>query len=271
MPTVNIDGLELYYDVKGEGPTMVFAHGIGGNHSNWYQQVSYFSQWYRVVTFDHRGFGNSRDREDGPGRAAFAADLKALVDHLDVEQVVLVAQSMGGSTCGLFTQANPERVRALVLGDTLGGMALPPELEQRMDEVRRDTSNLSQLDRVLSNGFRQREPAKTELYTQMNSFNMVNRGNLPGAFPQGPTPDQVAGYGIPLLFVVGLEDVLFPPDVIRGLHARIPGSTLVEVPHSGHSTHYEQPEIFNQAVHQFLLSNGIGASTEPSLEPALAD
>jgi pimeloyl-ACP methyl ester carboxylesterase len=270
MATVNIDGFELFYDVKGEGPTLVFAHGIGGNHSNWYQQVSYFSQWYRVVTFDHRGFGNSRDRADGPGRAAFADDMKALVDHLEVDQVVLVAQSMGGSTCGLFTQRNPERVQALVLGDTLGGMALPAELEGRMDEVRVSTSSMSQLDRVLSNGFRQREPGKTELYTQLNSFNMVNRGNLPGAFPQGPTPEEIAGMGIPLLFVVGLEDVLFPPDVIRGLHRRIPGSTLVEVPYSGHSTHYEQPEIFNQAVHQFLLAQGIGAAPQESLQPALA-
>ena len=57
-----------------------------------------------------------------------------------------------------------------------------------MDEVRKSSSGLSQLDRVLSDGFRRREPGKAELYTQMNSFNMVNRNNLPGSFQKGPTP-----------------------------------------------------------------------------------
>ena len=271
MATVNINGLDLYYDIKGEGPTLVFAHGIGGNHSNWYQQTAYFSRWYRVVTFDHRGFGNSRDASDGPGRAAFADDLKHLLDYLEVDQATLIAQSMGGSTCGLFTQQNPGRVRALVLGDTLGGMALPENLEVRMDEVRKSSSGLSQLDRVLSDGFRRREPGKAELYTQMNSFNMVNRNNLPGSFRKGPTPDQMAALGIPLLFIVGLEDVLFPPDVIRALHGLIPESALIEVPDAGHSTHYEQPEIFNHAVHSFLLASGIGREEEASLQPAPAD
>ena len=269
MAIAKVNGLDLFYDVKGEGPTLVFAHGIGGNHSSWYQQVAYFSRWYRVVTFDHRGFGNSRDFVDGPGRSAFADDLKGLLDHLEVDKAVLVAQSMGGSTCGLFTSQHPDRVRAFVLGDTLGGMALPEELERRMGEVQRDISGLGQLDRVLSNGFRVRDPAKAELYLQLNSFNMVNRTNLPGAFPTGPTPAQLAGTGIPLLFIVGLEDVLFPPDVIRRLHELTPGSTLVEVPDAGHSTHYEQPEIYNSIVHRFLLAAGVGSEVEESRQPAL--
>lgn len=269
MPTATVNGLDMFYDSNGEGPTLVLAHGIGGNHSSWYQQVAYFSRWYRVVTFDHRGFGNSRDSLDGPGRTAFADDLKGLVDHLEIDKVTLVAQSMGGSTCGLFASRYPELVEAFVLGDTLGGMSLPEELERRMGEVNQGNIGLGQLDRVLSNGFRIREPAKAVLYTQINSFNMVNRSNLPGSFPTGPTPAQLAGTGIPLLYIVGLEDVLFPPDVIRRLHELTPGSTLVEVPDAGHSTHYEQPEIYNSVVHRFLLAAGIGSKIEGSRQPAL--
>ena len=72
MATVNINGLDLYYDIKGEGPTLVFAHGIGGNHSNWYQQTAYFSRWYRVVTFDHRGLAT-------PGMLPTAPDEQPLL------------------------------------------------------------------------------------------------------------------------------------------------------------------------------------------------
>ena len=60
MPFVKSRGAEIYYEVHGEGPVLVFAHGMGGNHLSWWQQVPEFvGRGYRVVTFDHRGFGRS--------------------------------------------------------------------------------------------------------------------------------------------------------------------------------------------------------------------
>src|SRR5687767_11320806 len=74
MPT------ELYYEVHGEGRPVVFAHGMGGNHASWFQQVPVFAQHHMVVTFDHRGFGNSREVEGGADRSRFVGDLKDLLD-----------------------------------------------------------------------------------------------------------------------------------------------------------------------------------------------
>ena len=90
---------ELYYEVHGEGPSVVFAHGLGGNHASWFQQVPFFARSYQVVTFDHRGFGNSRDVAGGADRPRFVEDLKDLLDHLDITKAALVGQSMGGATC----------------------------------------------------------------------------------------------------------------------------------------------------------------------------
>ena len=59
MPFANINGIELYYEVHGEGPALVLAHGGGGSHLSWWQQVPEFSQTYKVITFDHRSFGHS--------------------------------------------------------------------------------------------------------------------------------------------------------------------------------------------------------------------
>ena len=269
MPTARINEIDLYYEVQGEGPSLVFAHGIGGNHAGWYQQVLYFARWFKVVTFDHRGFGNSKDLPDGPGRSSFVDDLRALLDHLEIENTVLVAQSMGGSTYGGFTLTYPERVKALVLGDTLGGIKLPPHLESRMEEVRKDIKDFSQLDRVLSMGFRVREPELAELYRQISSFNTANRLNIRGEAPVGPSPEELVRLQVPVLFIVGLEDVLFPPDVIRELHRLVPGSTLVEVPDAGHSVYYEQPQIFNHTVHRFLESVGVVGETQSNLQPVL--
>ena len=123
MPITQVNRINLYYEVHGDGPAIVFAHGASGNHLSWWQQVPVFARQYRCVTFDHRGFGQSPDTPHAPGSQAFVEDLNQLLDHLKIEHVVLVAQSMGGRTCLGFTLAHHDRVQALVMADTTGGFA----------------------------------------------------------------------------------------------------------------------------------------------------
>jgi 3-oxoadipate enol-lactonase len=92
MPFVKSNGIKLYYEVHGEGVPIVFAHGRGGSHVSWWQQVPSLSRRFQVVTFDHRGFGQSVDEPGGPGRAAYADDLRNLLDHLSIDSAHLVGQ-----------------------------------------------------------------------------------------------------------------------------------------------------------------------------------
>src|SRR2546426_663917 len=137
MPHLDLgDGFRLYYEVHGpEHPDttpILFAHGAGGNAMSWWQQVPAFSDRYRVITFDHRAFGRSPDLEEGPGRVAFGSDVRALLQHLDVERVHFVAHSMGGRTAfGLFSR-EPERVASLIYSGTNGGC-----VDDRYREARR--------------------------------------------------------------------------------------------------------------------------------------
>lgn len=254
MATLRIDGFELYYEVHGEGFPLVCAHGIGGNHASWYNQIPAFAPQYRLVLFDHRGFGNSRDAANGPGRSRFVADLAALLDHLEIRKAALIAQSMGGGTCSGFTVKYPERVSALIMADTIIGLKLPPALQQLAAAVNKATENLTQKERVLGPSFIRREPALSELYVQLASFNMVNRKTLPGSFGEGCTPEQLAATGVPTLFLVGKEDVLFPPDLVAGVHELVEGSRYVEIPDAGHSAYFEAPAAFNEAVRSFLAA-----------------
>ena len=80
----------------GAGPFLVFAHGLGGNHLSWWQQVPHFRDRYTCVTFSHRGFAPSSAPPGGPDPADYAGDLAALLDHLGARDVRIVAQSMGG-------------------------------------------------------------------------------------------------------------------------------------------------------------------------------
>ncbi|HKA56879.1 MAG TPA: alpha/beta hydrolase, partial [Candidatus Binatia bacterium] len=89
MPFAKINGIELYYETHGNGPALVLAHGGGGSHLSWWQQVPELSKTYKVITFDHRSFGQSLDAPDGPGPRAFVQDLTALLDHLGVDKAAL--------------------------------------------------------------------------------------------------------------------------------------------------------------------------------------
>ena len=255
MPHVQTEGARLYYEVSGEGAPLVFAHGIGGNHASWFQQVPFFSRSYQVVTFDHRGFGNSEEEPEGAGRAAFVDDLRALLDELAIERASLVAQSMGGGTCLGFAVRYPERVKALVLADTAVGVSAGGRLGERLQAVREATQNLAQLDRVLSKGFVKRNAAMAALYLQIASFNRANRFNLRGR-AEPITEADLRALPIPVLFLVGEEDVLYPPDVIEMAAALVPGAELALVPDAAHSVYFEQPDVFNYQVQRFLKSAG---------------
>ena len=129
MPFLERDGAQLYYETHGAGPALLFAHGLGGGHLSWWQQVPHFRDRYTCVTFDHRGFGLSRETPGGRGPDAYVEDLAALVDHLGLHEVRLVAQSMGGWTCLDYALRHPDRVRALVLACTIGTLS-DPETER---------------------------------------------------------------------------------------------------------------------------------------------
>ena len=256
MATVEIDGFHLYYEVHGQGEPLVFAHGVGGNHAHWFNQIAFFAGRHQIIVFDHRGFGNSRD-PGGPGRSRFVEDLRALLDHLGLDRVTLVAQSMGGGTCVGFTAAYPERVKALVLADTVIGFKLPDGLASEVATHRKAGESLSQLERVLSKRTRDENKPVAQAYLQMSSFNLVNRHTVGGSFGDGMTPEALVSTGIPVLFLVGSEDTLAPPPIVRQLQALIPGSTYVEIDGPGHSVYFEAPDAFNSAVQTWLDAAGV--------------
>ena len=178
-------------------------------------------------------------------------DLAGLLDHLKIERPVLVAQSLGGGACAGFTVRHPARVGGLALCDTLVGIRLPPEIADRMDEVANRTAGMPQVMRVLGPRTRERFPELALLYTQLASFNAYSVGNMPGAFePVGVAA--LAATRVPILYVVGSDDILFPPDCIGRVQALVPNSELVEIKDVGHSAYYEDPATFNLHLAAFL-------------------
>lgn len=254
MPYAALDGVDLYYEEHGaEGPPLVLAHGFFGNHAAWYQQIPFLEQHYRVVTYDQRGFGLSHDKSGaGPGQAV--DDLRNLLDHLDIASCALAAHSMGGNCCLGFAVQYPERVRALVMADTLGNVVLPEPLKQTQEERAQSIRGLSIVQRVLSEAFAQANPEAVQLFLQVYSF---NQGHTPASQPRPRVPitlEEAAGTlaALPVQFLVGEKDLLQPVDIVTSVAESIPGCELTVVPGAGHSVYFERPDVFNDTVHGFL-------------------
>jgi 3-oxoadipate enol-lactonase len=250
MPYVISGHSKLYYEVRGEGPPVVLAHGVGGNHASWFNQVPRFAQRYTTITIDHRAFGNSEDLE-GIGQAGYLDDLQRLLDEVKLETVSLIGQSMGGATCAAFACRHPKRVRALVHADSLAGVTLPEPHATMLASTHERTRDLPQLERVLGPQIRAREPQHAFLYLQIASFNSVSLKSVKGRAPAW-SPAELAQTGVPVLFVVGEQDVICPPALIAALHRGVPGSRLEVIAGAGHSAYFEAPRVFNQSVLKFL-------------------
>lgn len=254
MPFAPVNGIDLYYEVHGSGRPLVFAHGSGGNHLSWWQQIPFFSRHYTCLIFDHRSFGFSRDGAEPLGRGAFADDLRGLLDHLGLHEVAIVAHSMGGRTGVGFTLRNPGRVRALVLSGSNGG-SVNDESRRIWDEQQERNRHLPRgTIKGLSSHFAGAHPERAFLYRQIMRLNPRHPTEFLRVPPgyRGSTHERLAEQKVALLYVVGEHDIIAPPRTLEIAASQVPGANLVRFPEAGHSTYFEQPEQFNQVVMDFL-------------------
>jgi len=255
MPYAQSGETSIYYDTYGDPdrPALVFAHGAGGNAASWWQQVPVFSADHHVVVFDHRGFGRSICPPEHQSAVHFEADVVAVMDAAQVDTAVIVCQSMGGWTGVRVALDHPERVRKLVLSDTIGGIAL----QSGIDSIRTLSERVA--DTRLSNaavapGFHEKQPALGFLYAQISDFNRLPQEAVGGSLfdPETMVPmEQARTLSLPILVFAGTHDVLWPPYVLRELADALPTAECFQID-SGHSPYFENPEVFNRVLRDFL-------------------
>jgi 3-oxoadipate enol-lactonase len=260
MPFVETQGGQIYYEAHGPkaatAPAIVFAHGAGGNHLSWWQQVPHFRRAYTCVVFDHRGFGRSTDA-DGRGGAAFAGDLAALLDHAGIERAHLVAQSMGGWTCLRFAIEHPERVGKLVMSDTPGGLVTPAVTEAA--RIAREAAGPPPEGVHPAAGARmlREQPDLAFLYDEIDALNPVRDRAQLGALIAScgrVSAEEAAAFDVPVLFIAGDEDIVIQPGIIEAAAAAFPNARFERVPAAGHSVYFERADAYNALVEAFLES-----------------
>lgn len=116
---VSVDGLPIHYEVRGQGtPTLVFVHGWCCDRSYWHKQLSHFAADYTVVAIDLVGHGASGQNRNPWAIPAFGHDVVAVVEQVDLAQIVLIGHSMGGPVIIEAARQMPRQVIGLVGVDT---------------------------------------------------------------------------------------------------------------------------------------------------------
>ena len=251
------NGAEIHYEVFGKGPAVVFAHGLGGNHLSWWQQVAHFAPTRTCVVFAHRGFPPSSPVPGSTAPDAYADDLAALVQELDLKDVALVAQSMGGWTCLDYALREPNRVRALVMASTSGTLDFNQIQDAEIQEwSRRSPAALAELQArgihpASGERMAREQPALAQLYWQISemapaSFREEVRVRIRGLRKQ--SPGLLGELPMPVLFITGDEDWVFAPAAGPALARLAPRAGAVRVPAAGHSVYFERAAQFNELI-----------------------
>ncbi|WP_329131456.1 alpha/beta fold hydrolase [Streptomyces sp. NBC_00670] len=249
MPYVDSDGASIYYERHGEGPAIVFVHGSGGHHAAWWQQVAALRREFTVVTLDLRGFGRtelSRPQAEFDGQA-FYGDVVAVLDREDLTDAMVVGQSIGSIAALRAGLVRPERVGAVVLGHSLGGIS-HPELKELAAADRAEAVKLPVIDRLLTRRFQEERADLTFLFRQMGTFNTATMQDLRNLDTDGPTLEEIRASGVRVAFLAGEKDAVLGVKTVTRAHELLDGSHLEIVPGAPHSMYWETPAQYNAAV-----------------------
>jgi 3-oxoadipate enol-lactonase len=274
MPRLRLNGTELYYeDSSGEGPTILFCHGLLWDVSMFAPQIAALKSRYRCVAYDHRGQGRSAESDRRAiDMDTLFADAVALIEALDLQPVHVCGLSMGGFVAMRLAARRPDLVRSLLLLDT----SADPEPPQSAFRYRL----LNGFTRCFGAGFlgdatmpfmfgrsTVTDPARGAEFHAWRRHLRSNRPSLwravNGVIERKSVYHELSRITAPTLVVVGEEDTVTVPAKAERIVAAIAGARLVRIPHAGHITTLEQPQAVTQAICSFL--DGLGSpGTGPS-------
>ncbi|MDR7301110.1 alpha/beta fold hydrolase [Haloactinomyces albus] len=267
----------MHYIESGVGPPLVLLHAFPVDARMWHGTRALLEGQARVITPDQRGLGQSpldgssapnladegatRRAAEQPDLETVATDVIALLDGLDLSEVVLGGCSMGGYVAMAVLRAAPERVAGLLLADT---KTIADNEDQRAN--RRNVADRAEAEGTAGWLAENSLPGLVSRTTRHERPGVVDEiGTLIDEQPaegvawaqraMAARPDSTGtlrGFTGPALVVVGEEDAITPPETARDVTAVLPHSELVTLPGAGHLSAMETPEAFANAVLPWL-------------------
>lgn len=260
-------GIELNYELSGDGAALVLIHGFTDNLNMWYNQVPAFSERFQVLVYDVRGHGRTKTPEGGFSMELFAADVHALLKALGIEKACMLGYSMGGRIALRFALEYPEMTSGLVFANSgVMGSDVQPTQEQiaALTERRKqlmamfETGQIEVIadgmaERSFSPGFRDEDPAAFQKYKDVKLQNDPRHylAIMQAMVEAVANPPDLSQIGCPVLIIAGERDSFMAVSEAKSMERAIGDATVTILP-TGHAAAIESPQAFNQAVLDFM-------------------
>lgn len=266
--TVDLDGRTVAWRESGAGWPVVLLHAFPLSSRMWEPQLARAPEGCRFIAPDLRGFGRSDLVRPGGAPApmsvdAYARDIAALMDGLELDSAVVVGLSLGGYVAFEMYRQLSARFAGLVLADTRPQADTPEGRDGRL-RLRQDLATHGpavvadrMIPTLLSARAREGHPdlvADVKTMIEENAAAGIDAGLAALMDRPDSTPDLPA-ISCATLILVGEHDAITPLPVAEGMAAAIPRATVVVVPDAGHLSNLEQPDVFSTALADFLVAH----------------
>jgi len=258
---IAVDDIRLHVERHGNGVPLLMIPGLGAGNWLWSKNIHHLSKHFTLIMPELRGSGRSDKPDQIYKIALFAADLKSILDQLDIQQVHLLGASLGGFVAQYFVAQWPERVNKLILVSTsLGGQCqIGPDGDILSRVIRpRGKTSRERLENAytlnFTDDFMQRHPEELERITEWRTqypqpehiyYRQLLAGN---AYDGAKLAEKISA---PVLICAGRDDPLVPVPNAQALQKKMPQARLALF-EGRHLFFFEQSRKFNQAVIEFL-------------------
>ncbi len=260
--TVNVGNAQMAYEVAGEGQALIFLHAGICDMRMWDNEFDVFADSHRVVRYDQRGYGQSHPVE---GTFSDIDDLQAVLDHLNIDQPILVGCSKGGTLAMDYTVLNPNRVKALVMvTSNPSGYEFkedPPPIWNEMVKA----WDAGEVEKVcefevqfwVAGMGREADAVPKAVRDKVYAMNLIALQNEKKELgeKQNPKVDAINKLNeikIPFLAIVGDQDDSEIQDAGKVMASTIGNGQLVVMYNTAHLPNMEQPEAFEKHLRTFL-------------------
>jgi pimeloyl-ACP methyl ester carboxylesterase len=260
---VQINGIELFYDIKGAGEPLLLVAGFLCDHAYWSLLMPSLISRYQVIRVDNRGMGRSSAPDSPYSLKQMAGDIAALLDHIGIDKVHLAGHSMGGQIAQELVLAHPENVQSLILLSSLA------KGDERFNNIIETWGDLpSNVDLKLYEKVVLPWIFTDEFYSIPGMIEGLIEFAIKYPFPPAThtlyyhsraildfdTTDRLKHIHCPTLVLVGKQDVLTPIKFSEQLAQAIPNAKLVVLERGGHGFLVESPDAVASAILKFLGS-----------------
>jgi len=276
--TVLVAGVKIHFVEAGQGPPLLFLHGLGGSWKDWTANLKFFGSSFRVLAIDFPGFGDSDKPEVEYSIDWLTGMVENFLQEKKLHQVSLVGHSMGGLVA-LNLAARPKSpLKKLIIVDAVGIGDKADFLSYALTKkIMGPSSRWESIEEVLKDefksvieGFLKRQKPKTsrEFFESIPKVPITGKPLLPMT-PAVQISASIIDFDIhpklsliqqPTLIIWGNKDPIAPPQDASYLKGQIPQAVLTLLDGCGHSPMQEQPARFNQEVWKFLQAAESGSS-----------